>query len=182
MFFLFWNIHLVFFFLIFGYCIPLVLQTEQLNLSDMAYTTQLKLDDSWNTETEQYVDELGADITQVSACHFVDDEQHEDCHVEISVGPLPDEITAEDEAFANYVDLVGFSDDEQENPIRKEKFNNKSAFIFDAENDDGSLMKVVCYEARKNCLAVITFHAINEEVMAKAAAVVEKGLRISTGE
>ena len=148
----------------------------------MAYNTQLKLDNNWHVETEEYVDDLGADITELSVSHFIDDEKHEDCHAEISVGPLPEEITAEDEAFANYVDLVGFSDDEQENPIRKEKFNNKSAFLFDAENEDGSLMRVICYEARKECLAVVTVYAINEEILEKAVSTIEKGLRISLSE
>ena len=148
----------------------------------MIYNTELKLDSSWTVESEIIQDEMGEDITQISAGHSVDKEMHEDCHVEISVGPLPEEITAEDEAFANYVELVGFTDDEQDNPINKEKFNNKPAYVFEADLEDGSIMRVICTEARKGCLALITLYAIDDEMLNYAHRATEKGLRISAAE
>ena len=148
----------------------------------MIYNTELKLDSSWTVESEIIQDEQGADITQISAGHVIDEDEHEDCHVEISVGPLPEEITAEDEAFANYVELVGFTDDDEENPISKEKFNNKTAYVFETEQEDGSIMRVICTEARKGCLALITLYAIDDEMLNYAHRATEKGLRISAAE
>ena len=105
----------------------------------MTYDIRMNLPAEWQKEARNYVDEeSGIEVTHVEA-HLVNSSNVEEGMIDIYVGEMPEDTDAEEQAFSNYVDMIGFSEDDPEDfdPIFKIKFNGKNAFGFDGlcEND-----------------------------------------------
>ena len=144
------------------------------------YDIKMNLPAGWQKESEVYEDESGEMISHLEA-HQYDHEQKVDlAMMDIYVGAMPEDTTAEDQAFSNYADMIGFSDDDPEDfcPIFKIKFNGRNAFGFEALCEDESPMKFLTQEVRKGVLAIICVAAETEERLEEVLSSVEKGLRI----
>ena len=140
----------------------------------MAYDIQCKLPGEWISEVETYEDESGSVITHLAAsCP-------DGRFAEVYAGPMPEGETPEDQAFANYAETVGFSEDDPEdyNPIAKFKFNGKSAWGFDALCDDGSSMRFLSQEVRRGLLAIIVFGAADDSAVESLQSLLERTLRV----
>lgn len=136
----------------------------------------LKTPESWIKESDCYQDEYGNEIRHLEAY-----DQESGDFVEIHAGPMPEGETAEDQAFANYAESVGFDDDDDdETPIVKFRFNGKNAWGFEALCDDDKPLRLICQEVRKGLLAVIIIGAGNDEGLERVSDMVEKGMRIKT--
>jgi len=147
----------------------------------MAYNINLNLPEGWQKEAETYIDESDAEVTHIEA-HLIDHSRKmETGMVDIYVGEMPEDTNAEDQAYSNYVDMVGFSDDDPEdfNPIAKFKFNGKPAFGFDALCENDAPMRLMTQEAKKGLLAIMCMAAVNEKKLEEVVAIVERGLRIT---
>jgi len=146
----------------------------------MKYDIQLKLPESWHKNIDCQKDEMGAEIVHLEA-YLPDEQSNTDISsLDIYVGPTPEGETAEDQAFSNYADVVGFDDDDPEgfNPIEKIKFNGRNAFTFEALCEDDSPMKFISTEVRKGLLAVICMAAKDDKELDKLHELVERELRI----
>lgn len=146
----------------------------------MAYDIKLQLPQGWNKETETYEDESGAVITHLSA-NFPDPDKKRDAGIiDIYVGEMPEDTTAEDQALSNYADIVGFdeSDPEDFNPISCIKFNGKNAYGFTASCEDDSPMMFLSQEVKQGVLAIICVAAIEFDMLQDDMQLVERGLRI----
>lgn len=139
----------------------------------MAYDAKLNLPSGWITESDSYTDETGYDITHIQS-------QKGGNLVEVYIGDIPEGETAEDQAFANYAETVGFSDDDPEdfNPVFKIKFNGKNAWGFDAICDEDMPMRFLSQEVKKGILAVIVMVAKNDEELEKVHQLVERNFRL----
>lgn len=133
-----------------------------------------KLPDGWNVENDVYTDESGTEICH-SEAYGPDGE-----FVEIHAGPMPEGETAEDQAFANYAESVGFDDDSEESPVVKFKFNGKNAWGFDALCEDDKPLRLICQEVKSGLLAVIILGAADDEKLEQLTSLVENRLRINT--
>lgn len=133
-----------------------------------------KLPDGWNVENDVYTDESGTEICH-SEAYGRDGE-----FVEIHAGPMPEGETAEDQAFANYAESVGFDDDDDEAPIVKFRFNGKNAWGFEALCDDDKPLRLICQEVKRGLLAVIIIGAGDDEGLERVSDMVEKGMRVKT--
>lgn len=140
----------------------------------MAYDVKLKLPEAWTVESEVFNDDNGVEITRVTACADRD-------YVDVYVGPMPEGETAEDQAFANYAESVGFYDDDPEdfNPIEKFKFNNKPAFGFEGLSEENLPLKIFTQELKKGVLAVVVVIGHNEKALEENLGLVERGLRLA---
>ena len=78
----------------------------------MAYDIQLRLPEGWQQEMETYLDEGGAEITHLEAHLYNEARKRDEGYIDLYVGPLPEDTTAEDQALSNYADIVGFDDDD----------------------------------------------------------------------
>lgn len=146
----------------------------------MAYDLQLNLPAGWQKETESYIDESGAEVSHLEA-HLYDAERKCDIGmIDIYVGGMPEGTTAEDQAFSNYADIVGFDDDDPEdfNPIVKIKFNNKAAYGFDALCEDDKPMMFLSQEVKAGILAIICCAGEDDDKLKEALLLVERGLRV----
>jgi len=147
----------------------------------MAYDIQMNLPEGWQKEVESYIDESGAEVTHLEAHLFPEDNSKvELAMVDIYVGDMPEDTTAEDQAFSNYADLVGFDDDDPEdfNPIDKVRFNGKVAFCFSAWCEDESPMMFLSQEVKKGVLAVICCAARDADKLEETVQLTERTFRV----
>ena len=131
----------------------------------MTYDITLNLPEDWQKEQDSYIDESETEVSHLEALYFPSGKKVEEGMIDIYVGELPPDTDAEDQAYSNYVDMVGFSEDDPEdfNPIFKIKFNGKNAFGFDALCENGAPMKLLAQEVKKGVLAVMCIAAMDEK-------------------
>lgn len=146
----------------------------------MTYDIQLQLPDGWHKELETYLDESGAEISHLEAHLYNDGADRDDGMIDIYVGEMPEDTSAEDQALSNYADIVGFDDDDPEdfNPIAKIKFNGKYAYGFDALCEDDSPMMFLSQEIKSGVLAIICVAGADDDKLKGILQLVERNLRV----
>lgn len=147
----------------------------------MEYRISLPLPEGWKTSVDTFEDECGSPVTHFEAHLPNEAEKSDDGMIDIYVGAMPEDSTAEDQAFSNYADIVGFDDDDPEdyNPIYSKKFNGKNAYCFGAFCEDDSPMDFLAVEIKSGVLAIICVAAKDENSLEELLATVEKGLRVN---
>lgn len=145
----------------------------------MHYNITLPLPSGWVSEVDNYVEFDGSDVTHME-CHLMNSATgKDDALVDIYVGEMPEDTSAEDEAFANYAEMIGWDDDEDDDSaIVQWAFNGRKAFGFEAYTDDDASMRVMCIEIKKGVLVVMNIMAKNDSMLAELVDTVEKKLRI----
>ena len=145
----------------------------------MSYSVDLPLSPAWTVEQDQYEEVDGAIITHLE-CHLPDKEGVDQVFLDLYVGDMPADTTAEDEAYANYAEIVGWdeSEDEEESPIAEWRFRRKSAYGFSGECEDGSLMLLMCVEILKGALLIATVIAPDETGLGKWSRYIEEKLSV----
>lgn len=147
----------------------------------MAYDIQLPLPKGWTSETDSYMDESGTEVTHFEAHLCGNDKDREEAMIDIYVGDMPEGETAEDQAFANYAETVGFDDSDPEdyNPIVKVKFNGRNAWGFEAFCEDDSPMRFLAQELRSGVLAIIVFAGKDDSTITEVQNLIERNFRIA---
>lgn len=147
----------------------------------MAYQIKLNLPASWTVEQDSFTDEESGDVISHLEAHLRNDKARKDeGMVDIYVGDMPEGESAEDQAFVNYVETVGFSEDDPEDfqPISKIKFNNKNAWSFEALCEDESPMRFIAQEVKKGVLAIIVFAAPSDKKLLELHNEIERNFRV----
>lgn len=150
-------------------------QRKYAYICDMNFETFLPLPTGWERDIKVETDEYGAHVTHVEGYP-----QEGEGFVDVYVGEMPEGETALDQAFANYAETVGFSDDDPAdfNPIGKIKFNGKTAYGFDALCEDDTPMRFISQEVKKGVLAVIVFGAADEQALEALHQHIERNFRV----
>lgn len=144
----------------------------------MEYNLTFPLPEGWISEEERYEEVEGATITHIS-CHHPDSQGNADVAIELYIGDMPEDTSAEDEAFANYADMVGWSDDDDDEcPIACWQFQNRKAFGFSGESEEGMLMLFMSCEIRKGALLIVCTMAKDEAALSEWSKYVEMKLRL----
>lgn len=127
------------------------------------------------------MDESGVEISHFEAHLSGNEKDHEQAMIDIYVGDMPDDETAEDQAFANYAETVGFDDDDPEdyNPIAKIKFNGKNAWSFEALCEDDFPMRFIAQEVRSGVLAIIVFAGKDLSIVDDVHTLIERNFRVA---
>lgn len=136
---------------------------------------QITLPDGWKISRDNYTDDSGETISHIEAS-LTDDS----AFFEVHAGPMPEGETAEDQAFANYAESVGFDDDDEGSPIVKFKWNGKNAWGFEALCEDDRPLRLISQEVRSGVLAIIIIGATDDTQLEKVSELVETHLRIKT--
>lgn len=134
---------------------------------------QIALPDGWKINRDNYTDDSGEVISHIEAS-LADDS----AFFEVHAGPMPEGETAEDQAFANYAESVGFDDDDEGSPIVKFKWNGKNAWGFEALSEDDKPLRLISQEVRSGVLAIIIIGANEDTQLEKVSELVETRLRI----
>lgn len=100
--------------------------------------------------------------------------------VDVTVGEMPAENTAADQAMTNFLDMVGFDEDDAEdyNPIEVWTFNNRKAYGFDAWLEDDTPLRVICTEPKRGILCVMSLNSADEKSLESLQQLVERALRV----
>ena len=118
-------------------------------------------------------------LLEVVVTDFGSDGKSDSAVLDIYVGDMPADTTAEDEAYANYADIIGWDDeDDEESPISEWRFKNKKAFGFSGECEDGSIMLLMCVEILKGALLIASIIAPDDEAVGKWAKYIEEKLTV----
>jgi len=137
----------------------------------MKYKPELRLPDGWTVKSNIEKDELGNDAVHIEA-------QSERGMIELVCGDLPEGDTAEDEAFANYAEMVGFEGDEDMEVIQCFNFNCRKAYGFSVYDEDDRPMNVFCQEPKKGVCALFVVTAASEECLDDIMSEAEKAFRL----
>lgn len=138
----------------------------------------LPLPQGWTSEIEVQEEEDGVEVTHFEA-HLPDDAQQTDkAFIDLYVGEMPEDTTPQDQALANYADIVGWDEDEDEDPIVEWPFNGRKAYGFEAYCEDDSPMRIMCFEPKGGLLVVACFIARSDEGLVDLVTMVEKALRV----
>lgn len=140
------------------------------------YRINLDLPENWKKKIETIDD----GVAHLEAYLANDALQTDDAEIDICVGDMPPETSAQDEAMANYVDVVGWDEDDPEDldPLTVWPFQNKKAYGFEALCEDDSPMRVMCVEIRQSVLVVMTIIGRNDDILEDTVKLVEHKLRI----
>lgn len=148
----------------------------------MAYDITFRLPEGWNTISETFNDESGVEISHLEAHLPGGRNEPDDILIDIYVGEMPDGETAEDQAFANYAETVGFDDEDDFDPIEKFKFNGKNAWGFRALTEEECPMRFIAQEVKSGILAIIVFWTKSEDMVQPTFELIERGLRIKNNQ
>lgn len=140
----------------------------------MAYNIKFDLPKSWEIETSSLVEEGDIEISHFEAHLANDKAQKDDAIIDIYVGPMPTDSSAEREALANYEEMIGYDEGEEDmDPLTCWPFRDTKAFGFEAVCDDHSPMRMMCIEVRKDVLAVVCVVAKNDDLLASLMRLLE---------
>lgn len=139
----------------------------------MTYNVQIKLPEGWKVSYDTLIEEDGSETSYAQA------EGPEGELVELYVGDSPDDSDASDQALANYVEMVGFSDDTDECPIIQWPFDKKKAYGFEALCEDDQPLRVACVEIKQGVMAVANIIAPDDAKLENAYMLLARGLRVS---
>ena len=145
----------------------------------MTYDISLPLSPEWIREEERYEEVENAMITHLE-CHLPSAQEGKyDAFFDLYVGDLPSDTTAEDEAYANYAEIIGWDEeDEEEDPIAEWTFKNRKAYGFSGECEDGSIMLLMCMEIVKGGLLICTVIAPDDEAVGKWSKYLEENIKV----
>ncbi len=134
----------------------------------------LNLPQEWKCKVETVPGPFGTEVQHASAL-----ELSSGVEVEVDEAEMPQDSTAPDQALTNYVDMVGFDEDDPEdyNPIEEWSFNNRKAYGFQVFCDDDSQIRVMCQEHHRGRLAVISVQAASDAGIENTVRLLEKTLR-----
>lgn len=136
---------------------------------------ELKMPSGWKCRTESYPGPFGGKEFHAEAVM-----EAGQAEIDVSVGAMPEDSSAPDQALTNYVDMVGFdeTDAEDYNPIEIWEFNNRKAYGFQVWTEEDHPLRVMCIEMKKDALAVITVEAKSDEMLENAVSSLQRGLRL----
>jgi len=142
------------------------------------YNIKLLLPSPWKYTTSNEIDDNGDEMLHIEAVNAPEE-------VDIFVGEMPLDTTPEDQAFANYAEMVGFDDDEEpldkdsvDNPICKIKFNGKNAWGFKAICEDGAVMELLAQEPKAGTLVVYSLKSPKNDSLNQLHTLLERSFRI----
>ena len=146
----------------------------------MRYEINFPLPPSWTSEEDTYEEVDGALITHLECLLPRPGKDDHEALIDIYVGDMPADTTAEDEAYANYAEIIGWDDDDDEDTIAEWRFQGKKAYGFSGECEDGSIMLVMCMEVVRKGLLILSIVAADDDEVSKWAQYVEANLKVKS--
>ncbi len=102
----------------------------------MRYEITVPLPPAWTSEGYTYEEVDGALITHMECLLPRPGSDADEAQINLYVGDMPADTTAEDEAYANYAEIIGWDDDDDEDTSAEWRFKGKKAYGFSGECED----------------------------------------------
>lgn len=141
----------------------------------MAYSITFRAPEGWKSDIRTETDDNGIESVILEASNA-------DSEIQINVCDMPGDESAEDQAFANYVEMIGFDEDEEnaENPIVQFTFDGKKAYGFAAYDEQEHPMRLFTQEPRRGMLVIYYMSAPTIEKLNAAQDIIERSVRVKS--
>jgi len=136
----------------------------------MAHTISLPLSDGWHIEQE-VVEEQGEEVLSYYAVK-------DDSSIELYVGNTPEDSDAKIECINSYMEAIGVDDDDDEVPVQEIEFLGKTGWYYEAEDDAGHPVILICVEPSQGVLVMSILSDKDPEGLDDLMTLVDENLTI----
>ena len=144
----------------------------------MAHVITLPLSDEWSIEQELILEE-GEEVVSYYAVPGPDAGAGlEGASIELYVGNTPEDSDAKIECINSYMEAIGLDDDEEEVPVRDIRFLGQEGWYYDAQDDAGEPVILICVEPVPGTLVMAILAHKDEESLDELLSYVDENLRI----
>ncbi len=143
----------------------------------MAHIITLPLPKGWEVEQELILEE-GEEV--VSYYAYPGEEASEDSEgasIELYVGNTPEGSDAKIECVNSYMEAIGV-DEGEEVPVREIPFLGQPGWYYDAEDDEGAPVILICVEYAPGTLVMAILAHRDEESLDELLSYVDENLRV----
>jgi len=144
----------------------------------MAHKITLPLPKGWNIEQEIILEE---DEEVVSYYAVPTEEAAADsagASIELYVGNTPEDSDAKIECVNSYMEAIGMDEGEEEAPVRSIQFLGQEGWYYDAEDDEGAPVILICVEPVQGTLVMAILAHKDEESLDELLSFVDGNLVI----
>lgn len=145
----------------------------------MAYKITLPLSEDWTVERDVTIEE-GSEVTTFYA--YVADKAKKSiaqASIELYVGEIPEDSSAYEECLNNYDQVIGLNEDEESNPpIYDIDFMGGEGCFYEAEDDAGAPVVLICVEPVKGTLVMAILSQKDDESLEELIHYVSDNLKV----
>ena len=144
----------------------------------MAHSITLPLPKGWNIEQEIILEE-GEEVVSYYACPTEEaGPDNEGASIELYVGNTPEDSDAKIECMNSYMEAIGMDEGEEEVPVKEIAFLGQEGWYYDAEDDEGAPVILICVEVVPGTLVMAILAHRDEESLDELMSYVDENLRI----
>lgn len=144
----------------------------------MAHLITLPLSDEWVIEQELILEE-GEEVVSYYASPGPDASPDlEGASIELYVGNTPEDSDAKIECINSYMEAIGLDDEQEEVPVRDISFLGQEGWYYDAQDDAGEPVILICVETVPGTLVMAILAHKDEESLDELLSYVDENLRI----
>ena len=143
----------------------------------MAHKITLPLPKGWEVEQELILEE-GEEVVSYYAYPSENASgENEGASIELYVGNTPTDSDAKIECVNSYMEAIGV-DDGEEVPVREIPFLGQTGWYYDAEDDEGAPVILICVEVTPGTLVMAILAGKDEESLDELLCYVDENLKI----
>lgn len=145
----------------------------------MTHKITLPLSSDWRVE-EEVIKEQGEDvISYYATAESSADDSFKGASIELYLGNSPENSSAEMECINSYVEAFNVQDENEDIPVREIRILGQDGYYYDAEDENGSPVIVICVETRPGTLLMAILAAADEEKLDNLLSLVDENLKIA---
>ena len=143
----------------------------------MSHKITLPLPKGWEVEQELILEENEEVVSYYATPSEDADPASEGASIELYVGETPPESDAKIECINSYMEAIGLEEGE-EIPVREIPFIGQPGWYYDAEDDDGCPVILICVESAPGTLVMAILAHRDEESLDELLSYVDENLSI----
>lgn len=145
----------------------------------MTHKITLPLSSDWRVE-EEVIKEQGEDvISYYATAESSADDSFKGASIELYLGNSPENSSAEMECINSYVEAFNVQDENEDIPVREIRILGQDGYYYDAEDENGSPVIVICVETQPGTLLMAILAAADEEKLDNLLSLVDENLKIA---
>lgn len=143
----------------------------------MAHKITLPLPKGWEVEQELILEEGEEVVSYYASPTEEADQASEGASIELYVGNTPADSDAKIECINSYMEAIGV-DESEEVPVREIPFLGQPGWYYDAEDDSGAPVLLICVESAPGTLVMAILAHRDEESLDELLSYVDENLII----
>lgn len=145
----------------------------------MTHKITLPLSSDWRVE-EEVIKEQGEDvISYYATAESSADDSFKGASIELYLGNSPENSSAEMECINSYVEAFNVQDENEDIPVREIRILGQDGYYYDAEDENGSPVIVICVETQPGTLLMAILAAADEGKLDNLLSLVDENLKIA---